>query len=105
MDCNTCEGKHTELKSISLAAFESMEASMERTIKRLWIALVMSVLFIFFSNVAWLWAWVQYDYTSEETVTTYQQDGRGLNIIGDSNEVDRYGSEEDSYCAEEDPST
>lgn len=69
---------------------------MERANKRLAIALMISIVVIFVCNAAWLWAWCQYDYTSEETVYEYQQDGEGLNIIGNSNEVSNIGAESHS---------
>ena len=64
---------------------ESAQARAERTARRLTVALVIAVVLIFASNALWLWAWMQYDYTSEETV--YTQDGQGVNIIGDENHV------------------
>ena len=68
--------------------------------KRGWIALIVAVCLLFASNAAWIYAWMQYDYSSEEIV--YQQDGEGTNIIGDSNEVDNYGAESDNSEAQED---
>ena len=71
----------------------------ERMVKRLWIALIICIALIFASNACWLYAWMQYDYSSEETI--YQQDGEVTNIIGDSNEVDNYGAESDNSEAQE----
>lgn len=78
--CNGCE------KSI----YETFAARSERTIKRLIVAVILCVILIFATNAAWLYAWCQYDYTSEETV--YQQDGEGVNIIGSGNEA-YYGTD------------
>ena len=72
--------------------FEGEMAREERHIKRLWIALLVAVLLIFASNAVWLYEWCQYDYVSAETSTVYQQDGEGVNIIGDGNEAN-YGTE------------
>lgn len=76
-------------KDIPYIVYEGAQAKNERTVKRLIVALVISILLIFVSNLAWLYAWTQYDYTSGETTTTtsYTQDGEGTNIIGDGNEV------------------
>ena len=63
---------------------------MDRTNKRLVVALILSIVLLFVSNGIWLLAWSQYDYetTDEETVTTtYSQDGTGTNIMGNHNEV------------------
>jgi hypothetical protein len=67
---------------------ESEMARNERHVKRLIIALVISIILIFASNALWLYAWLQYDYSSSESnTTTYTQDSNGINIIGDSNDV------------------
>lgn len=76
-----------ELKNIPYVAFEAAEARSERHIKRLIIALIICIIVGLLTNLAWLYAWMQYDYVSETETRTYVQDGSGLNIIGDSNEV------------------
>lgn len=56
---------------ISFIAFEATCTRFDRIIKRLTIALVICILLVFASNVAWLHAWMQYDYSGvEETSTT-----------------------------------
>ena len=71
-------------------AHEGMLARQERTIKRLCIALVMSIVLIFASNVIWLYAWMQYDYTCEETqikkVDVDAKDGTA-NYIGNNGSI------------------
>ena len=74
---------------------------MNRTIGRLIAIVIVCICLIFASNAAWICAWMQYDYSSEETI--YQQDGEGTNIIGDSNEVDNYGAESDNSEAQKNP--
>lgn len=93
-----CDNVQGAPENVPYIVHESSMARMERQIKRLWIALLVSVCLLFASNAAWLYAWCQYDYSSEETI--YQQDGEGTNIIGDSNEVDNYGAESDSSEAQ-----
>ena len=75
--------------NVPYIVYESAMARSERHTRRLIVALVIAIVLIVASNMAWLWAWMQYDYTSDEveTVTTYQQDGEGLNIIGNNNGV------------------
>ena len=100
-NCETCNGKEAHApESVPYIVHESSMARMERQIKRLWIALIVSVVLLFASSAIFTWAWMQYDYSSEEIV--YQQDGEGTNIIGDSNEVDNYGAESDNSEAQED---
>lgn len=75
----------------------------ERIIKKLVIALIITILLMFASNGIWLYAWMQYDYVgdtvSETTTTTTTQDGDGLNIYGGGNvnyESDDNNNEEDN---------
>lgn len=71
---------------IPYIAFEAEMARHERTIKRLLISLVVAVALIFISNIAWLWFFNQFDY-STDTITqgTEQGDnsymGAGASII------------------------
>lgn len=101
-NCETCKGKDTHAPaSVPYIVHESSMARMERQIKRLWISAIVSVVLLFASSAIFTWAWMQYDYSSEEIV--YQQDGEGTNIIGDSNEVDNYGAESDNSEAQTNP--
>lgn len=77
-------GENTN-NSVPYIAYESAIASSERHIKRLWIALIVSIVLFFASNVIWLIEWTSYDYI-DEVETTYTQDG-DTNIIGHMNEV------------------
>lgn len=78
-------------KDIPYIVFESVQTKNDILVRRLVKALVLTVILLFISNAAWLYAWCQYDYTGTET--TYSQDGEGLNIIGDSNDVTEQDSE------------
>ena len=77
-------------KTVPFIAYELMQVKHERTVKRLIFALVLAIIIIFASNAAWLYAWCQYDYTSEEVVHeyTYTQDGRGVNNINTGTQGD-----------------
>lgn len=78
----------TIVNNVPYIVYESSMASSERFIKRLIIALIVSITLLFISNLIWLKAWTSYDYTSESETTTYSQDGQGTNIIGSMNEVE-----------------
>lgn len=95
MGCEDCKDK--SVAPVPYIVHESAMARNERTVKRLIVALIVSICLLFASNAVWLWAWMQYDYTSEETITEYKQDGEGLNIIGDRNNAGVYadGTERD----------
>jgi len=78
--------------SVPYIVYEGEQARHERTVKRLVAIIIIAIALVFASNAIWLYAWMQYDYVSEEI--TYQQDGRGINIIGNENEV-KHGTEGD----------
>ena len=80
--------KQDNMANIPYIAFEATQARSERHIKRLIVALIISIVITFATNLAWLYTWNQYDYESESVTRTFVQDGSGLNIIGDSNEVE-----------------
>lgn len=69
--------RNTTPESVPYIVFESAQARSERTIKRLIIALIVSIVLLFASNALWTYEWTQYDYTSEttETVTVDGKDG------------------------------
>ena len=64
---------------VSFYAAEAMLAREERHIKRLVIALVITIAMLFASNLAWLYCWQMYDYSGQEITAT--QDGAGVNIV------------------------
>lgn len=91
--CNHCEGKSVDAVedvSVPYIVHESAMARSERHIKRLWIVLIVAVALIFVSNAAWLWAWMQYDYSAEtytEEVTVDSDDGGDANYIGNDGDI------------------
>lgn len=91
-----------EMQTVPYIVYESESTRHERTIKRLIISIIISVLLIFASNAMWLYAWMQYDYIGEDITSEYNQDGEGLNIIGDGNEAD-YGSNAENQNQAESP--
>lgn len=91
-----------KLECVPYVVFESAEARSERHIKRLIIALIISIIVGLLTNLAWLYVWNQYEYVGETETRTFVQDGEGLNIIGDSNEV-THGTTSDIYEAEKEP--
>lgn len=90
MACN-CENE--EQKDVPYFVFEYVRAGYERTVKRFIIALVIAILAMFTTNAAWLYAWCQYDYYSEETTTetTIELDG------GDGGNANYIGNDGDIY--------
>ena len=52
-------------KDVPYLVFEGQMARNERSIKRLIIALIIAVILIFATNMAWLYAWNLYDYSTD----------------------------------------
>lgn len=63
--CNNCGTENLNV-TVPYVVHESEMSRQERQIKKLWIAIILSVALIFASNALWLWAWMQYDYESCE---------------------------------------
>lgn len=74
-----------EHEQVPYIVYEGAEARAERHIKRLIIALVLTVVLLFATNLAWLYVWQSYEVI--DTEVTYTQDGKGTNVIGTGNEV------------------
>lgn len=68
-----------DMVSIPFFAHQHECARLERTVKRLVIALIISVVLMFASNALWLYAWNQYDYSE---ITVDGQDGGTANYMG-----------------------
>ena len=93
---------------ISFIAFEATCTRFDRIIKRLTIALMICILLVFASNAAWLYAWMQYDYsgvdetTTTETVTVDGKEGvanyasHGGSVVNGS-DYSAYKDSEDPY--------
>lgn len=72
-------------KDVPYLVYEGQMARNERSIKRLIIALIIAVILIFATNMAWLYAWNLYDYSTE---TVEIDSGEGIaNYIGNDGEI------------------
>ena len=90
MDCSTCKEKKAD--PVPYIAHESALARNERTIKRL-ISAIIVVLLLWFATIGmFIWYINQYDFSA----ISYEQDGEGINIIGDRNGVG-FDVTEDGY--------
>lgn len=67
--------------------YEATQARSERTIKRLILALIIATALIFASNLVWIYAWGQYDYSSEETKIDVKADKGIANYIGNDGDI------------------
>lgn len=91
-------------ESVSKFIFESVCARFERTIKRMTIIIIIAIILLFASNVVWLYAWMQYDYSSETTedVELNSDNAPATYIKGEGNEVNN-GKGERKDNEDEDP--
>ena len=69
-------------KDVPYIVYESEAARHERTVKRLLIALLLTILLMVGTNLAWLYVWNQYDITSETVTIENEGDAEGSNLIG-----------------------
>ena len=76
--------------TVPFFVFESEITRAEKRFKKMFIALVISIVCILLSNAAWLC------YESLYDTITYDQDGQGLNNINTGTQGDLYGAESES---------
>ncbi len=92
-DCQNCKEKKQPVEPVPYIAHESAMARMERTIKRLWILLILVVCLLVATNGAWIWYESQWEVV-ETTEITQENDGGYNNYIG--NDGDIYNGEADN---------
>ena len=87
-------------KDVPYFVYESEAARHERTVKRLLSALIVTVLLMVITNMAWLYVWNQYDFSSEDVTIDSSHAGNAAYMGAGSNGVINYGQdtseEEDS---------
>lgn len=64
-----------EDKNVPYMVYEGTIARFERTAKRLIIAIIVAVIALFVSNIAWLYAWNMYDYESTNIIVDGESNG------------------------------
>jgi len=83
MDCTTCREYRRTIEQknepVAYIVHESAMARQERTIKRLWIALLLAISFLVATNGAWIW----YESQFETVVISAEQESNsgGINYI------------------------
>ena len=76
-----------EDNKVPYIVFEGEQARHERTVRRLVIALLISIALIFASNIAWLWFFNQFDYQSDMVEVNSQEEGNA-SYMGGSGVID-----------------
>ena len=70
-------------EKIPYIVFEGEQARHERTVKRLVLALLVSIALLFATNMAWLWFFNQFDYESDMVTVNSQEEGNASYMGGD----------------------
>lgn len=86
MACETCKGKEAHApESVPYIVHESAMARQERTIKRLWILLILVISLLVATNGAWLWWESQWETVETTTIEAEQESENGSNyaVSGD----------------------
>jgi hypothetical protein len=101
--CNNCGSakEMMELKdmpSVPFAAHEAEVGRQDRQIKRMWIALIVSIALMFFTNMIWVGVFSSYDYSSEEIIVDAEDNGNA-NYIGQDGNI--YNGENNSAETQE----
>lgn len=88
-----------KVKDVPYIVFESAMAREERHCKRLTIALVIAVIAMLLSNLAWLWVWNSYEYVGDTTSKVLVDSGEGgnANYIGNDGDI----TNGESVCSED----
>lgn len=75
--------------SVPYIVYEGEMSRNERLVKRLVIALLVTVVLLFLTNFAWLKAWTEYDYVSEELTTSVDVNAENgvANYIGNDGDI------------------
>ena len=68
--------------NVPYIVFEGEQARHERTVKRLVIALLVSIVLLFVSNIAWLIFFNQFDFESDHVTLNSQEDGNASYMGG-----------------------
>lgn len=84
-NCEACKAKQ-EAENIPFIAHESVVATLERTIKRLWILALALIFLLVGTNALWIWYNSQWE-TVESWEITQENDGGYNNYIGNDGDI------------------
>lgn len=92
--CTGCE--KNAVQGIPFIVFEKEMTRYERVIKKLWVIIILLIVFLVGSNIVW----IVYDKQFEtiETTIEAEQNGDGTNVVGGGDII--YGAESQDYNKE-----
>ena len=86
-DCESCKSKNPQAKDVPYIVHEASMARSERSVKRLWAAIILLIVLLFGSNAGWLY----YESQFEETATTIEAEADdGGNAVANNNGMANY---------------
>lgn len=91
MNCETCKERKPQEPVPYRVHTEDM-ARLERTIKRLYILLILVIVLLCASNAAWIW----YESQFEDVVVTQENEDGYNSFIGNDGDIFNYGQTNDS---------
>lgn len=91
MNCETCKERKPQEPVPYRVHTEDM-ARLERTIKRLYILLILVIVLLCASNAAWIWFESQF----EDVVVTQENEDGYNSFIGNDGDIFNYGQTNDS---------
>lgn len=96
-DCKTCKEHRQNVEPVPYIVHESAMARMERTIRRLWILLILLVVLLVGSNALW----IVYESQFEEITTSVEMDNEnGYNsYIGNDGDIYNGTNESDDQAS------
>lgn len=72
-----------DMKNVPFVVYESAMTRNERSFKRLIIALIVTIVLLFLTNIAWLFYFNQYEFTTTDTDVTVDGKQGTANYIGE----------------------
>lgn len=91
-DCNSCAKNKADIAPVPYIVHEADMARQERTIKRLWILLILLVVLLVGSNIAWIAYESQFEVVESTEVTQDIDTGEGDAIISGTGDI-HYGED------------
>ena len=83
-DCKSCKSKEQYAEPVPYIVHEGMMARAERTIKRLWITILLLIVLLVGTNAGWIWFESQFEYSQTTQEVTQESDhGDNSFISGD----------------------
>lgn len=76
-----------EQLTVPYIVHESAMARSERHIRRLVIALIVAIVMMVISNLAWLYMWNSYEYVGDSSQVTVDSNTGDANYIGDDGDI------------------